>query len=115
MVSSSIEFGSVANTITDSITFIAGHGMAVRGSSIRDAVFRSFYTKQSATVQLQGVLLGGLAPGGKQPAGLTVREAMDAAVTNEGESLLDRAWNLWVAQVGTEAGGLYVNDLAPGR
>ncbi|KAF8904138.1 arad-like aldolase/epimerase [Gymnopilus junonius] len=96
------------------LVLMKGHGMAVRGSSIRDAVFRSFYAKQSAIVQAQAVLLGGLAHGGKQPLGLTVREAMDAAVTNEGESLLDRSWSLWVAQVGTDP-GLYMNDLAPGR
>jgi len=96
------------------LVLMKGHGMAVRGSSIRDAVFRSFYAKESAIVQAQAVMLGALAPGGKQPTGLTVREAMDTAVTNEAESLLDRAWNLWVAQVGTDP-GLYTNDLAPGR
>lgn len=61
--------------------------MAIRGASTRDAVFRSFYAKESAIVQMQAVLLGGLAVGGKQPTGLTAREAMDAAATNEGESL----------------------------
>jgi len=61
--------------------------MAIRGASIRDAVYRSFYAKQSAIVQAQAVLLGGLAHGGQQPTGLTAREAVDAAVTNEGESL----------------------------
>ncbi|KDR82351.1 hypothetical protein GALMADRAFT_206248 [Galerina marginata CBS 339.88] len=95
------------------LVLMKGHGMAIRGASTRDAVYRSFYAKQSAIVQAQAVLLGGLAHGGKQPTGLTARQAMDAAVTNEGESLLGRAWNLWVAQVGTEA--LYKNDLAPGR
>jgi len=95
------------------LVLMKGHGMAVRGASIRDAVFRSFYAKESAIVQAQAVLLGGLAHGGQQPVGLTVRQAMDAATTNEGDSLLDRAWNLWVAQVGND--GLYTNDLAPGR
>ncbi|PPR01943.1 hypothetical protein CVT24_001301 [Panaeolus cyanescens] len=87
------------------------HGMAVQGTSIRDVVFRSFYTKQSAVVQAQAVLLGRLAPMGQEPLGLSVREAMDAENTNESESLLDRAWSLWVAQVGNA--GLYHNDLSP--
>ncbi|KAF4617606.1 hypothetical protein D9613_005618 [Agrocybe pediades] len=106
---------ALAHTFQDGsqLVLMKGHGMAVRGASIRDAVYRSFYAKQSAVVQAQAVLLGGLARGGQQPMGLSVREAMDAAVTNEGESLIDRAWNLWVAQVGTDA--LYTNDLAPGR
>ena len=60
-----------------------GHGMAVRGFSVRDAVFRSFYTKQDATVQLQATLLGR----GVEPMGLTPREAMDAENTTESASL----------------------------
>lgn len=69
------------------MTRITGHGMAVKGTSIRDVVFRSFYTKQSAVVQAQAVLLGRLAPMGQEPLGLSVREAMDAETTNESESL----------------------------
>jgi HCOMODA/2-hydroxy-3-carboxy-muconic semialdehyde decarboxylase len=59
-----------------------GHGMAIRGASVRDAVFRAFYTKQDATVQLQSILLGGTAQGG-----LTAREAVDAANTTESANL----------------------------
>ncbi|KAF8151336.1 arad-like aldolase/epimerase [Crassisporium funariophilum] len=102
---------ALAHTFADGsqVVLMKGHGMAIRGASIRDAVYRSFYTKQSAVVQFQAVLLGSLSPGGQQPMGLTARQAMDAATTNEGESLIDRAWGLWVAQVGNA--GLYVNDL----
>lgn len=58
-----------------------GHGMSVRGTSVRDAVFRSFYTKQDATVQLQATLLGG------SHTGLTAREARDAVNATESDSL----------------------------
>ncbi|KLO10095.1 arad-like aldolase/epimerase [Schizopora paradoxa] len=85
------------------VVLMKGHGMAVRGFSVRDAVFRSFYTRQDATVQLQARLLGG------HNTGLTAREAMDAENTTESDSLLGRAWQLWVAQV--DNAGLYVNDL----
>ncbi|KAF8953605.1 arad-like aldolase/epimerase [Flammula alnicola] len=84
------------------VVLMKGHGMAVRGSSVRDAVFRSFYTLQDAKVQFQATLLGG-------STGLTPREAQDGANTTESTSLLGRAWQLWVAQVDTA--GLYVNDL----
>jgi len=57
-----------------------GHGMAVRGSSVRDAVFRSFYTLQDARVQFQARMLGG-------DSGLTAREARDSANTTESASL----------------------------
>ncbi|PPQ93083.1 hypothetical protein CVT25_003115 [Psilocybe cyanescens] len=86
------------------IVLMKGHGMAVKGAGIRDAVFRAFYTKQSAVVQLQAMALSG----GKM-TGLDAREAADAATTNEGQSLLNRAWDLWVAQVSDNP--LYINDL----
>jgi len=86
------------------VVLMKGHGMAVRGFSVRDAVFRAFYTRQDATVQLQARLLGGGAN-----TGLTAREAMDAENTTESDNLLGRAWQLWVAQV--DNAGLYVNDL----
>jgi ribulose-5-phosphate 4-epimerase/fuculose-1-phosphate aldolase len=57
-----------------------GHGMAVRGSSVRDAVFRAFYTLQDAKVQFQARMLG-------NDVGLTAREAMDGATTTESASL----------------------------
>ncbi|KAF5311852.1 hypothetical protein D9619_003320 [Psilocybe cf. subviscida] len=84
------------------IVLMKGHGMAVRGGTVRDAVFRSFYTLQDAKVQLQAAMLGG-------SAGLTAREAHDGANTTESASLLGRAWGLWTAQV--DNAGLYVNDL----
>jgi len=84
------------------VVLMRGHGMAVRGASLRDAVFRSFYTKQAATVQLQSIQLGGSAA-----SVLTPREAIDAANTTEAN--LGRGWDLWVAQV--DNAGLYVNDL----
>jgi len=89
------------------IVLMRGHGMAVRGASVRDAVFRSFYTKQDATIQLQSIQLGG-----SPAAVLTPREAVDAANTTESANLLGRAWQLWTAQVDNDA--LYVNDLRNG-
>ena len=58
---------------------MTGHGMAIRGTSVRNAVFRAFYTQQNAMVQMQATLLGGL----KAPEGLTPREATDTESTVE--------------------------------
>ncbi|KAE9394581.1 hypothetical protein BT96DRAFT_827477 [Gymnopus androsaceus JB14] len=90
-------------------SMLVGHGMAVQGTSVRNAVFRSYYTMLNADVQSMAVLLGSLAHGGQSPTGLSPRDAMDAAATLESESLLDRAWALWTAQV--DQSSLYVNDL----
>jgi len=84
------------------VVLMRGHGMAVRGATVRDAVFRSYYTKQDAIVLLQTIQLGGSAT-----ALLTQREAVDSA--NTVENLLGRGWQLWTAQVDNDA--LYVNDL----
>ncbi|KAJ6596024.1 class II aldolase and Adducin N-terminal domain-containing protein [Mycena sp. CBHHK59/15] len=83
-----------------------GHGMVVRGTSIRDAVFRSYYVKQNAAAQFQGILLGG----GRPPKSLSRREATDASTTDDG--LVGRAWSLWAQQA--DNAGLYVNDLRNG-
>jgi len=93
--------------INDSqIVLMKGHGMAVRGESVRDAVFRAFYTMLDAQVQLQTHLLGG-----SPQDGLNAREASDSANTTESANLLGRAWQLWMAQVDDVPGPLYVNDL----
>ncbi|KAE9404276.1 arad-like aldolase/epimerase [Gymnopus androsaceus JB14] len=86
------------------VVLMKGHGMVVQGASVRNVVFESYYTMQSAEIQMAATLLGGLAPSGLSP-----RNAMDAAATVEKESLLDRAWDLWTAQV--DQLSLYVNDL----
>uniref|UniRef100_A0A8H7XPC8 Class II aldolase/adducin N-terminal domain-containing protein n=1 Tax=Psilocybe cubensis TaxID=181762 RepID=A0A8H7XPC8_PSICU len=103
------------------VVLMRGHGMAVMSAQseqagVRDAVFRAFYGMQSAVVQMQALLLGLAGGGGGGPGagvhmdmGLSAREAVDAAATNEGASLLGRAWDLWVAQV--EGVSLYTNDL----
>ncbi|KAJ7588534.1 arad-like aldolase/epimerase [Mycena floridula] len=91
------------------LVLMKGHGMAVRGVSLRDAVFRAFYARQNAIVQFQSVMLGGGISG---DIGLSPREAEDAANTTESASLLGRAWQLWTAQVDQD--GLYVNDLRNG-
>ncbi|KAJ4480162.1 arad-like aldolase/epimerase [Lentinula aciculospora] len=91
------------------IVLMKGHGMAVRGTSVRNAVFRAFYTMQNADVQSMATLLGALALGGQPPAGLSPRVDMDATTTFESDSLLSRAWALWTAQV--DQLSLYDNDL----
>ncbi|KIK57134.1 hypothetical protein GYMLUDRAFT_46363 [Collybiopsis luxurians FD-317 M1] len=93
------------------VVLMTGHGMAVRGTSVRNVVFRSYYTMENANVQSTTTFLGALAMGGKSPTGLSPRVAMDATTTNEGDSTLGRAWALWTAQVDTNS--LYVNDLRP--
>ncbi|ESK80838.1 class ii aldolase adducin-like protein [Moniliophthora roreri MCA 2997] len=84
------------------VVLMRGHGMALRAPSIRHAVFRAFYAKQSAVVQMQAAFLS---------PGLTQREVVDARATYESDSLLGRAWDLWVKQVDKEGEDLYVNDL----
>lgn len=64
------------------LVLMKGHGMALRGASVRDAVFRSFYAREDAMVQLQSIQLGG-----PHVMGLTAREAHDGANTTESESL----------------------------
>lgn len=64
------------------LVLMKGHGMALRGASVRDAVFRSFYAREDAVVQLQSIQLGG-----PHVMGLTAREAHDGANTTESESL----------------------------
>ncbi|KAK7032592.1 hypothetical protein VNI00_012855 [Paramarasmius palmivorus] len=95
---------ALAGTFIDDSEFVLmrGHGMALRAPTVRHAVFRAFYAKQSATVQLQSSFLS---------SGLTHREVLDSRATFESDSLLGRAWDLWVQQVDKEGEGLYVNDL----
>ncbi|KAJ7284383.1 arad-like aldolase/epimerase [Mycena rebaudengoi] len=90
-------------SLDSQVVLMRGHGMAVRGSTIRNVVFRSYYIKEDAVVQYQSILLGG----GTPPQILTAREAVDASTTADG--LVSRAWPLWVQQV--DGAGLYVNDL----
>ncbi|KAF7375298.1 Arad-like aldolase/epimerase [Mycena sanguinolenta] len=99
---------ALANTFCNDsqLVLMRGHGMAVRGSSLREVVFSSFYIKQDATVQLQATLLGGR----KKPKALNAREVMDTATT--ALTLFPRAWPLWVQQADNT--GLYTNDLRNG-
>ncbi|KAL0069281.1 hypothetical protein AAF712_003646 [Marasmius tenuissimus] len=83
----STELGDdVARTFEDGsdVVLMKGHGMAVRGSSVRQTTFRAYYTKRSAVVQYQAILLGGA--NGAQ-LGLTPKQAMDAGVTNEAPAM----------------------------
>ncbi|KAJ3999384.1 arad-like aldolase/epimerase [Lentinula boryana] len=91
------------------VVLMKGHGMAVQGTSVRDVVYRAYYTMENANVQSMATLLGALTPGASAPAGLSARDASDSAISDEGESLLDRAWALWTGQV--DQVPLYINDL----
>ncbi|KAF5391086.1 hypothetical protein D9757_003134 [Collybiopsis confluens] len=104
---------ALAATFSDDsqVVLMKGHGMAVRGTSVRNVVFRSYYTMENANVQSAATLLGALGIGGRPPQGLSARVATDATTTFESENLLGRAWALWTAQVDKEP--LYVNDLRP--
>ncbi|KAJ7626067.1 arad-like aldolase/epimerase [Roridomyces roridus] len=100
---------ALAKTFTNDsqVVLMRGHGMSIRGPSLRDAVFNSFYIKQDATVQFQAILLGG---GRTSPKALNPREVTDTGTT--ALTLVSRAWSLWAQQVDNEV--LYTNDLRNG-
>lgn len=77
-----LSFLLLMSRYTLQLVLMKGHGMALRGASVRDAVFRSFYAREDAMVQLQSIQLGG-----PHVMGLTAREAHDGANTTESESL----------------------------
>ncbi|KAJ7221275.1 class II aldolase/adducin N-terminal [Mycena pura] len=73
---------ALANTFQTGgdVVLMANHGMAVRGSSIRQVVFSAFYIMENAQVQLQSLTLnGGKAPGSPEP--LSAKEITDCQTT----------------------------------
>ncbi|KIK64088.1 hypothetical protein GYMLUDRAFT_221365 [Collybiopsis luxurians FD-317 M1] len=89
LVGNEVLGNALAGTFSNdsAVVLMTGHGMAVRGTSVRNVVFRSYYTMENANVQSTASFLGALAMGGKPPTGLSPRVAMDATTTNEGVSL----------------------------
>jgi HCOMODA/2-hydroxy-3-carboxy-muconic semialdehyde decarboxylase len=67
-----------------------GHGVTVVGSTLREAVFRAVYTEFNARIQCTALALGPV-------TFMTAGEAAASAATNA--SQIDRAWNVWKAQV----------------
>ena len=83
---------ALANSLGDgAVVLMRGHGCTVVGSTLRQAVFRAVYTEINAKLQIQAMQLGPVTY-------LSEGEATAAAAMNDGT--LDRAWNLWTAQVG---------------
>jgi HCOMODA/2-hydroxy-3-carboxy-muconic semialdehyde decarboxylase len=69
-----------------------GHGVTVIGRTLREAVFRAVYTEFNARIEAEALRLGPV-------TFMTPGEAAASAATNA--SQVDRAWNVWSAQVGT--------------
>jgi len=83
---------ALARALGDStVVLMRGHGSTVVGGSVEEAVFRAVYTEINARLQAQALALG-------DPIFLTDGEATRATATNR--SVLARAWDLWVQDVG---------------
>jgi len=68
-----------------------GHGVTVVGRTLREAVFRAVYTEFNARIEAEALKLGPV-------TFMTPQEAGASAATNA--SQVDRAWNVWAAEVG---------------
>lgn len=68
-----------------------GHGATVIGNDLREVVFRAVYTQHNAELQQRALALGDIRY-------LSDSEARAATATVGSQR--DRAWNLWVDQVG---------------
>jgi HCOMODA/2-hydroxy-3-carboxy-muconic semialdehyde decarboxylase len=79
----------------NAVVLMRGHGCTVVGSTLRQAVFRAVYTEINAKLQIQAMQIGPVTY-------LTEAEAVAAAAMNDAN--LDRAWNLWTAQMRRPAG-----------
>jgi ribulose-5-phosphate 4-epimerase/fuculose-1-phosphate aldolase len=72
------------------VVLMRGHGSTVVGTDVRQAVFRAVYTEVNAKLQSEALRLG-------PPVYLTAGEAAATTATNNAQ--IDRAWNLWRAQL----------------
>jgi ribulose-5-phosphate 4-epimerase/fuculose-1-phosphate aldolase len=68
-----------------------GHGSTTVGTTLRQAVFRAIYAEINARLQTLATSLG-------EVKYLSLAEAENAARVNDAN--IDRAWDLWVAQLG---------------
>lgn len=79
----------------DSATVLMrGHGSTTVGVTLRQAVFRAIYAEANARLQLSATALG-------EVKYLSAAEAENAAAVNDAN--IDRAWDLWVAQLDKRA------------
>jgi len=77
---------------TSSVVLMRGHGATVVGSNLKQAVFRAVYTQMNAELQLQAKILGAA----------TFLNAQEAAATTVSVgSQIDRAWDMWARQAGS--------------
>lgn len=84
---------ALAQCLSDrTVVLMRGHGSTVVGTSIEQAVFRAIYTEMNAKLQAQALALG-------DPVYLNEEEAAKATQTNNG--VMNRAWDLWRAAVGS--------------
>jgi ribulose-5-phosphate 4-epimerase/fuculose-1-phosphate aldolase len=72
------------------VVLMRGHGSTVVGTDVRQAVFRAVYTEVNAKLQSEALRLG-------PPTYLTAGESAATTATNNAQ--IDRAWNLWRAQL----------------
>ena len=83
---------SLARALGDAWTVLMrGHGVMVVARSLRELVFRSIYGARNAELQLAASRLGPILP-------LSFGEAEAAAACNLRDAVVERAWDLWVAQ-----------------
>ena len=75
------------------VVLMRGHGATIVGPSLKLAVYRAVYTEVNARLQIEALGLGTVNY-------LTAAEAVAAAATNA--KVVDRAWDLWVREVGGE-------------
>ncbi|MGE0315143.1 MAG: class II aldolase/adducin family protein [Lautropia sp.] len=83
---------SLARTLGDAWTVLMrGHGTTVVARSVREMVFRCVYGARNAELQLAAGRLGPVAQ-------LSAGEAAAASECNLRPPVVDRAWDLWIAQ-----------------
>jgi ribulose-5-phosphate 4-epimerase/fuculose-1-phosphate aldolase len=75
-----------------SVALLRGHGDVVVGGSIPNAVSRAYYTEVNARIQRDAMILGG------SISFLSEEEGRHASETIEPG--MDRAWDLWRAEIG---------------
>jgi len=83
---------AVAEAIgASAVVLLRGHGNVVVAPTLRLAVFRAIYTEQNAQLQIDALRMGR-----RKITYLSQGEA--AAVTSVASKLIDRTWDLWVAE-----------------
>jgi ribulose-5-phosphate 4-epimerase/fuculose-1-phosphate aldolase len=92
LISSNTLGGALANAMGQHpVILMRGHGATVVAPTLREVVFRAVYTQVNAHMQYQAIQLGAVTY-------LTEAEAFASMVTNRGQ--IDRAWHLWVSEIG---------------